>query len=179
MPAARRDRGAVDPTLACAARGVEPCRCAPSRYSRCQGLITRVPARSLESGSGVVLTRLGEQVLAHASQLHALPAGVTMHTAVLTEPLSVSVHGLLRRPPVDGEPVLIVGAGIIGLTALAALRRLVPASEVTVLARHPHQAAAAESLGAHHVVVPGDGYEYLGELAELGGGTVVGRKDAP
>ena len=71
-----------------------------------------------------------------------------------------------------------MGAGIIGLTALAALRRLVPASEVTVLARHPHQAAAAESLGAHHVVVPGDGYEYLGELAELGGGTVVGRKDA-
>jgi len=39
--------------------------------------------------------------------------------------------------PVDGEPVLIVGAGIIGLASLAALRGLFPHCPVTVLARHP------------------------------------------
>jgi L-iditol 2-dehydrogenase len=171
---------AVDPTLACAARGLEPCRmCAVGAYSSCH----RLGSKAFTPGFGLGFTvglggAWGEQLLAHVSQLHALPAGVGLHTAVLTEPLSVSVHGLLRRPPVDGEPVLVVGAGIIGLTALAGLRHLVPASEVTVLARHPHQAAAADALGAHHVVVPDDGYDYLAELATLGGGTVVGRKDA-
>src|SRR5215207_5997438 len=170
----------VDPTLACAARGLEPCpMCAIGAYSSCHQL----GAKAFTPGFGLGFTvglggAWGEQVLAHVSQLHPLPDGVDVHTAVLTEPLSVSVHGLLRRPPVDGEPVLIVGAGIIGLTALAALRHLVPASEVTVLARHPHQAAAATSLGAHHVVTPGEGYDYLAELATLGGGTVVGRKDS-
>jgi len=171
---------AVDPTLACSARGVEPCpMCAVGAYSSCH----RLGSKAFTPGFGLGFTvglggAWGEQVLAHNSQLHPLPTGVSLHTAVLTEPLSVSVHGLLRRPPADGEPVLVVGAGIIGLTALAALRQLVPGSEVTVLARHPHQAAAAAALGAHHVVVPGAGYEYLSELAELGGGTVVGRKDA-
>jgi L-iditol 2-dehydrogenase len=171
---------AVDPTLACAARGLEPCpMCAVGAYSSCH----RLGSKAFTPGFGLGFTvglggAWGEQLLAHVSQLHALPAGVSLRTTVLTEPLSVSVHGLLRRPPVNGEPVLVVGAGIIGLTALVALRHLVPSSEVTVLARHPHQAEAATALGAHHVVVPGEGYEYLDILAELGGGTVVGRKDS-
>jgi L-iditol 2-dehydrogenase len=171
---------AVDPTLACAARGLDPCpMCAIGAYSSCH----RLGSKAFTPGFGLGFTvglggAWGEQLLAHVSQLHALPAGVSLRTAVLTEPLSVSVHGLLRRPPVDGEPALVVGAGIIGLTALAALRHLVPASEVTVLARHPHQAEAATAVGAHHIVVPGEGYEYLDVLAELGGGTVVGRKDS-
>jgi L-iditol 2-dehydrogenase len=170
---------AVDPTLACAARGLEPCpMCALGAYSSCHLLGSKAFTPGFGLGFTVGLGGAwGERLLAHVSQLHALPAGVNLHTAVLTEPLSVSVHGLLRRPPVDGEPVLVVGAGIIGLTALAALRHFVPASEVTVLARHPHQAAAATALGAHHVVVPDDGYAYLDTLATLGGGTVVGRKD--
>ena len=58
--------------------------------------------------------------------------------------MSIACHGLLRARPVDGEPVLIVGAGIIGLASLAALRGLFPACPVTVLARHPHQADAAQ-----------------------------------
>ena len=172
-------RVAVDPTIACAARGLEPCdTCRAGAFSVCE----RLGSREVTPGFGLGFTvglgaAWGDQVLAHASQLHAVPDGVDDRTAVLTEPLSVAVHAVLRRPPVDGEPVLVVGAGIIGLTALVALRALVPASEVTVLAKHPHQVAAAERLGATHVVVPDAGYEYLARLAELGGGTLLGRKD--
>ena len=59
----------------------------------------------------------------------------------------------MRAMPADGEPVLIVGAGIIGLAALAAVRGLFPRSAVTVLARHAHQGAAAAACGADHVVM--------------------------
>jgi L-iditol 2-dehydrogenase len=173
-------RVTVDPTLACAARGIDPCpMCVVGAYSSCHKLGSKIFTPGFGLGFTVGLGGAwSEQLVAHVSQLHALPDAVDLRTAVLTEPLSVSVHGILRRPPVDGEPVLVVGAGIIGLTALVSLRHLVPASEVTVLARHPHQADAARLLGAHHVVVPDAGYDYIATLAELGGGTVVGRKDS-
>jgi L-iditol 2-dehydrogenase len=173
-------RVAVDPTVACAARGLELCAmCAAGAPSSCHRLGSRV----LTDGFGHGFTTglgggWGDQLVAHASQLHAVPDAVDDRTAVLAEPLSVAVHAILRRPPTDGPPVLVIGAGIIGLTCVAALRQLVPASEVPVLARHPHQQAAAQALGAHHVLVPDDGHAYLEALAALGGGTLVGRKDA-
>jgi threonine dehydrogenase-like Zn-dependent dehydrogenase len=70
----------------------------------------------------------------------------------------------------------VVGAGIIGLASLAALKGLVPASPVTVLARHAHQADAAAACGADHVVRTDPGGAHFAELAELSGARVVGRK---
>ena len=85
----------------------------------------------------------GEQVLAHGSMLHPIPDSVPDRVACLHEPVSIACHGLLRAPPTDGDPVLVVGAGIIGLASVAALKGLYPGCPVTVLARHPHQAEAA------------------------------------
>ena len=55
--------------------------------------------------------------------------------------------------------------GIIGLAAVAAVRALFPACEVTVTARHEHQAEAARAAGAHHVVLAQDRYAHFEELA--------------
>ena len=85
------------------------------------------------------------------------------------------MHGLLRKPPRDGDPVLVVGAGIIGLAALAAVRALFPACEVTITARHEHQAQAARAAGAHHVVMAQDRSAHFEELAAIAGATVSGR----
>ena len=90
--------------------------------------------------------RLGGQVLAHDSMLHPLPDAVPDRGASLYEPVSIACHGLMRAMPDDGEPVLVVGAGIIGLASLAALRGLFPDCPVTVLARHPHQASGGRGL---------------------------------
>ena len=49
--------------------------------------------------------------------------------------------------------MLVVGAGIIGLASVAALKALFPRCQVTVLARHAHQAGAATACGADHVVM--------------------------
>ena len=150
---------AVDPVIACAARGIEPpCpKCAAGAASACTNIGTGV----LTQGMGLGFTAgLGggwsEQVVAHRSQLHPLPGGVDIETASLHEPLSIAVHGILRQPPAQGAPALVIGAGIIGLAAVAVFERLFPDSEVTVSARYPHQADAARALGAEHVVTADD-----------------------
>lgn len=168
---------AVDPTMGCAARGLDPCpACASGAASVCRNLDV-----GDRTGLGLGFsTGLGggwsDHLLAHVSQLHPVPEGLTdPATVALTEPLSVVVHGLLRHEPTDGDPVLVVGAGIIGLAAVAAARALLPASEVTVVARHDHQEAAATALGAHHVVRDGD--DVLERLAAPVGARVTGRGD--
>jgi threonine dehydrogenase-like Zn-dependent dehydrogenase len=108
--------------------------------------------------------------------LHPLPDAISDRAASLYEPVSIACHGLMRAAPDDGDPVLIVGAGIIGLATLAALRGLFPQCEVTVLVRHPHQAEAARSCGADHVVVSDADNGHFEELAALSGSRVVGRK---
>ena len=97
------------------------------------------------------------------------PTRIEDRGASLYEPVSIACHGLMRAMPVDGEPVLIVGAGIIGLASLAALRGLFPHCPVTVLARHPHQADAALACGADHVVFTDPDNGHWEELASLSG----------
>jgi threonine dehydrogenase-like Zn-dependent dehydrogenase len=108
--------------------------------------------------------------------LHVIPDAVPDRAACLHEPVSIACHGLLRSPPEDGEPVLVVGAGIIGLASVAALKGLFPRCPVTVLARHAHQAEAAIACGADHVVRTAPDNSHADELAALVGARVVGRK---
>ena len=70
----------------------------------------------------------------------------------------------------------MVGAGIIGLAAVAALKGLFPGCPVTVLARHAHQAEVASVCGADHVVRTQPDNAHYEELADLVGARVVGRK---
>jgi threonine dehydrogenase-like Zn-dependent dehydrogenase len=100
-----------------------------------------------------------ESMLAHRSQLHRVPDGVSDEAAVLVEPLACSLHAVLAARPAGGERVLVVGGGTIGLGVLLTLRMLDPDADVTVVVRHPGQASLAERLGASRVVVDrgGDG----------------------
>lgn len=170
-------RVAVDPCIPCRPRGLEPCaNCARGWTSSCLNLDSRVlsPGRSLGYTEGLG-GGWAETVVAHESMLHPLPDAVEDRGASLYEPVSIACHGLLRAPPRDGEPVLIVGAGIIGLAALAALRGLFPHCPVTVLARHPHQGEAARACGADNVVLSDPGHAHWEELAALSGARVIGR----
>ncbi len=114
-----------------------------------------------------------EQVVAHRTMMFALPDAVADRAASQHEPVSIAVHGLLRRPPADGGPIAVVGGGVIVLAAVAASRWLFPTSEVTAIARHPYQARAAKVVGAHHVVSEtGDG-AHMEELARTIGTHLV------
>ena len=172
-------RVALDPCIPCVARGIDPpcANCARGWTSSCLNLDSRIVSggRSLGFTEGLG-GGWAEQVLAHVSMVHPIPDAVPDRGASLHEPVSIACHGLLRTPPRDGEPVLVVGAGIIGLATLAALKGLFPACPVTVLARHTHQADAAVACGADDVVRTAAGGAHFEELARLTDTRVVGRR---
>lgn len=84
------------------------------------------------------------------------PSDIAPEVLTLAEPLACAMHAL--RSSYTGtvrgltdRHVAVIGAGVAGLLAVAAARDL-GARRVTVLARHPHQAAAAAALGATQVL---------------------------
>ena len=152
----RGDRVVLDPLLGCVARGLEPCRwCTDGHPGLClhtaEGRLAPAPmigfSRDLPGG-------WSDEVVAHVSQLHAVPPGLSDETAVMVEPFSVALHAVLAAEPAAGERVMVIGGGTMGLCAAAALRLVAPDVEVTLVARHPVQRAMGERLGASVVSDP-------------------------
>lgn len=92
--------------------------------------------------------------------LVALPDGLDLADACLIEPGGVAWHGVRRAAIEPGERVVVVGGGSIGLLAVAAARRM--GHDVDLEARHPHQRAAGERLGAG---TPSGDYDVVIEAA--------------
>lgn len=91
--------------------------------------------------------------------------------ATLAEPLACAVHALrhCHTDPAD-KRVAVLGAGVTGLLSAATARHL-GAAEVTLTARHAHQAALAPEFGATTVAGPEEalrGYDLVVEA--VGGG---------
>jgi 2-desacetyl-2-hydroxyethyl bacteriochlorophyllide A dehydrogenase len=127
----------VEPLRACG----QCARCQSGEPNLCPAL--RIIGSRLPGG-------FAEAVVAPATSVHPLPPGLDLDTAMLAEPLAVAIHGADLGALQAGEAALVLGAGTIGLlTTLVAARRH---ANVTVAARHSHQAAAAHALGARHVI---------------------------
>ena len=170
-------RVAIDPTIPCAARDIDPpcAQCAAGAPSACTNIGTKKATPGFMLGYTFGLGGgWADQVLAHDSMLHPLPDAIPDAVATLHEPLSIAIHGILRSPPSDGSPVLVAGAGIIGLAAVAALRALFSSAEITVLAKHEHQARAAERMGAKHVVRLDPDGRHIDELASIANARTLG-----
>ena len=71
-------------------------------------------------------------MLAHRSQLWAVPDGMDDRTAVLIEPLACAIHSVFRAHVPDGADVLVIGAGTVGILTLIALRRFASPGRVIV-----------------------------------------------
>ena len=93
---------------------------------------------------------------AHETQLHRIDDDVPDERAVLIEPIAGGVHAaLLAWPTIEGvtDPIVaVLGAGTMGLAAIAGLRRYVPGVRIVVGARYPHQMALAKAIGADVIV---------------------------
>ena len=104
--------------------------------------------RSCRDRSTLPVWGFADAIVVPARGVVPVPAGLDLEVACLAEPLASAVHGIRhswsaagRRP--DRRPrVAVVGAGAIGLCAVLAARAL-GAAEVTVVARHEHQARVA------------------------------------
>ncbi|MHC4942278.1 MAG: zinc-dependent alcohol dehydrogenase [Planctomycetota bacterium] len=135
----------------CATMGISsPCAfCEEGHHALCANKSeAKIPANM---GGG-----WSEYFVAHEAQLFKVPEGITDEEAALLEPLSCSLHTVLRRPPEEGEKVLVIGGGIIGLNTVQAARALSPKCEIAILVKYPFQAEAAERLGANHLLYTGD-----------------------
>lgn len=126
---------------------------------------------------------MAEQFRAPSERLVDVPTGLDLRDACLVEPTSVSWHALRLAGTGSDTRVAVVGAGALGLLAVAAARRM-GAAEVALEARHAHQRAAGERLGAdvgstrrtYEVVIEAAGsMESLARCGELvaPGGTIV------
>jgi 2-desacetyl-2-hydroxyethyl bacteriochlorophyllide A dehydrogenase len=151
----------------------EPCR--RGSYNLCPTHGERALGIAADGG-------MAEHFRAPAARLVPLPPGLDLRDASIIEPAAVSWHALRLAQTGPGTQVAVVGAGALGLLAVAGALRLGAAS-VTLEARHPHQREAGERLGARtgtvgacDVVVEAAGTaESLARSMELvaPGGTVV------
>ena len=96
-----------------------------------------------------------EYVTRNAVACYPLADTMTWEEGALVEPLAVSIRGMRRGALMAGDTVVVLGAGNIGLTAIAAARAL-GAGKIIATARHVHQAELAMQLGADVVLDPND-----------------------
>ncbi len=131
----------------CLSQEIEPlCRhCAVGDYGLCLNASANRGPRGVGGG-------WGDGYTAHESEVYPVPDDITDDQAMLIEPMAVGLHAVMRRPPADGDHVLIVGCGTIGLLTLQAARAVAPGCRITALARYPHQAEAARRFGANDVI---------------------------
>jgi threonine dehydrogenase-like Zn-dependent dehydrogenase len=154
-------RAVIEPVLGCATRHIRPMcpHCGAGHTGLCGNLASGALEPGLQTG---YCTDTGggwstAPLMAHASQLHAVPAELTDEDAVLIEPTACAVHAALSAHVAAGDLVAVVGAGTLGLTTVAALHHVVrPVAPCTVVvgAKHARQRDLAASLGADHVVPP-------------------------
>jgi threonine dehydrogenase-like Zn-dependent dehydrogenase len=151
-------RVVVEAVLGCVPRGIDPpCpACAVGDVGGCERVAFGTLSPGLQIGycadTGGGWSAAG--LVAHASQLHAVPDDLSDEDAVMVEPTACAVHAALAARVEAGASVAVLGAGTLGLTFVAALRHLTRPGTVLVGAKHPHQRRLAEEMGADVVVEP-------------------------
>jgi threonine dehydrogenase-like Zn-dependent dehydrogenase len=100
--------------------------------------------------------------------LYLLPEGIETGTAAVVEPCACAVSGVRRGGLQGGETVVVLGAGVLGLSAAAAAKAL-GAGKVIITAKHDAQATLAKRFGADVVLRSSDGDLIERIKAETGG----------
>jgi threonine dehydrogenase-like Zn-dependent dehydrogenase len=160
-PLAPGTRAVIEPVLGCAPRHIRPLcpQCAAGHTGLCGNVAFGDIEPGLQTGfcadTGGGWSHAG--LVAHSSQLHAVPDAFSDEDGVMVEPTACAVHAVLGAGVADGDTVAVIGAGTLGLAVVAALDQAVrPGSECTVMvgAKHPRQRSLAGALGADTVVAP-------------------------
>ena len=84
--------------------------------------------------------------------LFNLPDNVSYEEAATIEPLAVSLATVKRGQPQETDTVLILGAGMIGLGCLQALRALYPVKQIFVSDVSERRLSVAKDMGADLVI---------------------------
>jgi threonine dehydrogenase-like Zn-dependent dehydrogenase len=174
-------RVTVEPTLCCRVRGIDPpCdRCREGQFGACQnfaddgrGRAGLPPGTSLGYNAGAGGT-FAEQFVAHVSQLVGVPDELPDELAVLTDPVACSLHAALRVDLAGAERILVYGAGVLGLAAIAALRAIGYQGRIDAIDLHEYLQPLARSMGADELLrLPGGDAERFERIAQQTGASV-------
>jgi L-iditol 2-dehydrogenase len=93
----------------------------------------------------------GQYVVARAKGCFPLPDAVDDTLGALVEPLAVATHAIRMLKNIQGKSGVVIGAGTVGLCALAAALAA-GAKEVYVVAKYPAQRDIALKMGASGVI---------------------------
>jgi L-iditol 2-dehydrogenase len=93
-----------------------------------------------------------EMVTLPSHVLLRLPDGIAMEDACLAEPVSVALHAVRRVPVRPGDTAVVIGAGIIGLLVIQALK-LAGCGRVIAVDLDSRRLALARELGADDALV--------------------------
>lgn len=169
------ERVVVEPLLWCQPRGFKDlCRfCARGEINRCERFTDGDLAPGVETGycrdTGGSWSPF---FLAHKSQLYRLPDNVSDENGLMVEPFTIALHAVLQNFPNDSDSVLIIGAGTIGLCALAALRALGSKAKIIVLGKYGFQVEAVKKFGASYTLLKDRNRNYYDEIKEITGGSI-------
>ncbi len=137
-----------------------PCdSCRNGNYNTCENFSVGELPKNLGAG-------FGDRFIAHHSQLVKVPDEIPDEDAVLIEPAAVSLHAVLKRSPRQGENVLVIGAGTIGLNVIQCAKAISPGCTIFLMEKIDFKKALALELGADHLL-EGDPYS---EVADATGG---------
>ncbi|MBB3603344.1 threonine dehydrogenase-like Zn-dependent dehydrogenase [Mycolicibacterium sp. BK556] len=144
---------------------------------------TRVVSFPLvRANGGVHLTGLSplapggyaEQVLVQAAMTFAVPNGLSLDIASLTEPMAVALHAVNRSEIKKGDTAIVIGCGPVGLGIICQLKTL---GVETIVASDfsPGRRALATRCGAHVVVDPkvDSPYEKAGSAGAVSDATAL------
>jgi threonine dehydrogenase-like Zn-dependent dehydrogenase len=158
------DRVIYNPVPHCEAYGFAPCAsCKNGNWENCYCLVGIGDGSPLEQQHGGRNAfggfgggGFGEYFIGFEKQFYKIPkvseGGMPDEISVLTEPFAVAMHAVARNMPKDSDTVIVVGAGIIGLMIIAALRSLGSKSRIISLARYSFQADKARKMGADEII---------------------------
>lgn len=132
------ERVCVDPVVSCG-------ECYPCRIGR-PNICIRLEVIGVHRDGG-----FEQRVSVPACNVHRLPEHVGLDQAALVEPYSIATNVLDRMQPIEGDGLLIFGAGVIGLTILQ-VARAKGLTDITVCDVLDARLETARALGASHVV---------------------------
>lgn len=132
------ERVCIDPVVNCG-------KCYPCRICR-PNVCSAMQVIGVHRNGG-----FAEQVSVPAANAHPLPDSLDLDAAALVEPYSIAANVLSRMDPQPGDRLLVIGAGVIGLTVLQ-MARAIGIDEIIVTDILDERLATARELGASHTI---------------------------
>jgi 2-desacetyl-2-hydroxyethyl bacteriochlorophyllide A dehydrogenase len=159
------DRVIVDPNIACG-------ECYFCRNAQINHCLNHAAMGVTQDGA------FAEFVAAPAHNVYAIGNDLSFAEAAMVEPLSCVVYGMRRLQLLNGDTVLIFGAGPIGLMLMQCCKHG-GASSVTIVDTDDQRLAMARPLGATWAINVREQNAWLTEIAPYGFAAVIDATGVP